>query len=151
MYICLCRAVTDDEIKKAIKSGSKCIKSLQCELGVSTQCGACLDEVYDILHEALLEDPTIPTPTVYLPVVVKQDSSDPPTHEEPGIAGGTVRIDRDFHSGPSRQQIAASEVSKQNRVSISRTEQAHRIAGIHRVSEQHIRLTELRGRLPQIA
>lgn len=72
MYICLCRAVTDDEIVDSVKSGNNCIEALQSELGVSTQCGKCLCDVKNILQETLLEQGSIPS-KAYLPVVIKRN------------------------------------------------------------------------------
>lgn len=71
MYICLCRAVTDDEIVESVKAGCRCIQALQCELGVSTQCGKCLPEVQNILQETLLEEASLPAEVIHLPVVIK--------------------------------------------------------------------------------
>ena len=51
MYICLCGAVTDDEIKDAINSGATTVEALQAQLGVSLQCGKCHCEVKTILQE----------------------------------------------------------------------------------------------------
>ena len=63
MYICLCRAVSDEEIKQAIRSGAHCTDALESELGVSTQCGKCKPDVKALLQQTLLEDPTLlPTP-----------------------------------------------------------------------------------------
>ncbi len=72
MYICLCRAITDDEIKQAISSGSNCVEALQHELGVSTQCGQCLESVQEILHQYLMDEIPNQAQACFLPVVLKQ-------------------------------------------------------------------------------
>lgn len=63
MYICLCRAVSDEEIKEAIRCGAHCTHALEHELGVSTQCGKCRPEVKALLQQTLLEESNLlPTP-----------------------------------------------------------------------------------------
>lgn len=41
MYVCLCKGITDSQIRQAIESGANSIKDLRRSLGVATQCGKC--------------------------------------------------------------------------------------------------------------
>ncbi len=41
MYVCLCKAVTDGQIREAVAGGCASMKQLAKELGVATQCGKC--------------------------------------------------------------------------------------------------------------
>ncbi|NVJ61237.1 MAG: (2Fe-2S)-binding protein [Gammaproteobacteria bacterium] len=42
MYVCLCRGITDSQIKKAVDEGkAKCMRSLSVELGIAGDCGRC--------------------------------------------------------------------------------------------------------------
>ena len=41
MYICVCNAVTDRDIQKAIENGATSFDHLQDELKVATCCGRC--------------------------------------------------------------------------------------------------------------
>ena len=41
MYVCLCRGVTNKDIRKAVEEGIHDFEDLQEELGVALQCGAC--------------------------------------------------------------------------------------------------------------
>ena len=41
MYVCLCKAVTDKQIKIAIDEGARTVHDLHSELGVASQCGFC--------------------------------------------------------------------------------------------------------------
>ncbi|MBS9782158.1 MAG: (2Fe-2S)-binding protein [Gammaproteobacteria bacterium] len=50
MYICLCHAVTDSTIKKAIDNGASSVQDLKDELNVATCCGRCLNEVNEIME-----------------------------------------------------------------------------------------------------
>jgi bacterioferritin-associated ferredoxin len=49
MYVCLCRAVTDSQIKDAIDQGVNSYTALRNKLGVAQQCGKCACEVKEIL------------------------------------------------------------------------------------------------------
>ena len=53
MYICVCNAVTETDIKKAVKDGANCLRHLQTKLGVSNQCGSCLSDASNCLDRAL--------------------------------------------------------------------------------------------------
>lgn len=51
MYICICKAVTDREIRQAAELGANSLSELQECLGVATCCGKCAQETCRILHE----------------------------------------------------------------------------------------------------
>ena len=53
MYICICHAVTDREIKHAAKSGASSMKDLRKTLNVGTTCGRCSSCAKDLLKESL--------------------------------------------------------------------------------------------------
>ena len=52
MYVCVCNAITDKQIRKAAKAGVLTIRGLQSELGVATGCGSCVEAATDILRES---------------------------------------------------------------------------------------------------
>lgn len=41
MYICVCKGVTDRQIRQALKSGCHSLRDLRDHLGVASQCGKC--------------------------------------------------------------------------------------------------------------
>ena len=41
MYVCLCKGVTDNQIKDAIAGGACSMRDLRNDLEVGTQCGKC--------------------------------------------------------------------------------------------------------------
>ena len=41
MYVCICKQVTDKQIKTAIDEGAQSVRDLRNELGVASQCGQC--------------------------------------------------------------------------------------------------------------
>ena len=51
MYVCICNAITDQQIREAARSGAGSLWALQKELGVSSNCGKCRHAAVDILRE----------------------------------------------------------------------------------------------------
>jgi bacterioferritin-associated ferredoxin len=51
VYVCICRAVTEQEIRHAIELGAHTLHALRKHLGVSTECGKCAAEVRRILKD----------------------------------------------------------------------------------------------------
>jgi bacterioferritin-associated ferredoxin len=55
MFVCMCLAVTESEIRGCIRAGARTVEEVsECSLA-GTGCGGCLDNV-----EALLEDGGVP-------------------------------------------------------------------------------------------
>ncbi len=52
MIVCVCRRVSDQNIRKAVAEGAESFEELQLELGVAMQCGRCADCVCAVLTEA---------------------------------------------------------------------------------------------------
>ncbi len=53
MYVCVCNAVTDREIRSAVTFGARSLGDLQDSLGVATCCGRCADCACSVLAESL--------------------------------------------------------------------------------------------------
>ena len=53
MYVCLCRAVTDRQIRQAVELGARSLSDLKESLGVATGCGKCASCARQILREEL--------------------------------------------------------------------------------------------------
>jgi len=51
MYVCICNAVTDRQIREARENGARSIEALGRELKVATCCGRCADCAEKILCE----------------------------------------------------------------------------------------------------
>ncbi len=51
MYVCVCNAVTEKQIRQAARSGVKDLFGLQSELGVAVNCGSCKETASEILAE----------------------------------------------------------------------------------------------------
>ena len=52
MIVCVCRRVTDHQIRRAAAEGAVSLECLQFELGVATQCGRCADCASHVLRDA---------------------------------------------------------------------------------------------------
>lgn len=50
MYVCLCRGITETEIRSAMENGSRTLEALQDGLGVATCCGCCRSYAEDMLR-----------------------------------------------------------------------------------------------------
>ena len=56
MYVCLCRSVTDTEIRRQVRTeGVTSLRELREQLGVATQCGRCARCAKEVLREAVSE------------------------------------------------------------------------------------------------
>ena len=55
MILCVCNALSEDEVRAAARSGATCPRSAYERLGCEPQCGTCLcyaQEIIDEVHEA---------------------------------------------------------------------------------------------------
>lgn len=59
MYVCVCKGITDRQIKTAIDNGANSLGQLRKTLGVASQCGKCSVMTRELLEEALNDTPTI--------------------------------------------------------------------------------------------
>ena len=51
MYICICNAVTEREVRECASAGCSSLGKLQAELGVGACCGRCRPAAQEILDE----------------------------------------------------------------------------------------------------
>lgn len=59
MYICLCKAVTDNQIREAVAKGATRFGQVRQELGLASQCGKCgilAREVFDQSMQRPVDD-----------------------------------------------------------------------------------------------
>lgn len=64
MYVCLCKGVTDSQIRGAVEDGAESLRAVRESLGVMTQCGKCSCLTRQIVKEAL-ESPRTDTDQFY--------------------------------------------------------------------------------------
>jgi bacterioferritin-associated ferredoxin len=53
MYVCLCKGITDHQIKEAVYDGATSVRELRKTLGVTSQCGKCALTTREILNQSL--------------------------------------------------------------------------------------------------
>lgn len=58
MYVCVCNAVTDREIRGAVKLGARTLDELSTTLGVATCCRRCVDCARQVLADAAADPVT---------------------------------------------------------------------------------------------
>ena len=56
MFVCLCKSVTDHEIRAAVDSGVRSFEQMQDRLEVSTVCGSCTCEVKQVMQKRLQKE-----------------------------------------------------------------------------------------------
>jgi bacterioferritin-associated ferredoxin len=66
MYVCLCKGITDRQIREAIEDGTTTLRGLSSQLGCSTQCGRCKPQVREIRNAVLVELQPAMTPALAL-------------------------------------------------------------------------------------
>lgn len=66
MYVCICNAITDKQIRQAAKRGVDSLPALQNELGVAAGCGSCMEVAEGILADSKVETRKT-RPQVYRP------------------------------------------------------------------------------------
>ena len=52
MIVCVCRRISDHQIRQAVADGAQTLECLQFDLGVATQCGRCADCASRVLCDA---------------------------------------------------------------------------------------------------
>ena len=55
MYVCLCRGITDQDIKDAVANGAESYREIRDLLDLGTCCGRCAPEAHSIINAALAE------------------------------------------------------------------------------------------------
>ena len=66
MYVCLCKGITDSQIRAAVDQGADSITELQNNIGVALSCGSCIEMTESILKQ---ESKERVEPAIYIPSV----------------------------------------------------------------------------------
>ena len=51
MYVCICNAITERDVRECVRRGCCSMEELSGELGVGTSCGRCRTVATEILNE----------------------------------------------------------------------------------------------------
>ncbi len=62
MYVCICKSVTDKQIRRAAAQGVDNVVELRAALGVASGCGRCADTAQEILDTERGGQPTVYVP-----------------------------------------------------------------------------------------
>jgi bacterioferritin-associated ferredoxin len=54
MYVCICNAVTHDDITEAVQAGAGCVRTICTATRAASACGTCFHRVRDAAAEALM-------------------------------------------------------------------------------------------------
>jgi bacterioferritin-associated ferredoxin len=53
MYVCICKGITDTQIRAAVEDGASSLREVHSALGVASQCGKCGIIARDIVRDSL--------------------------------------------------------------------------------------------------
>lgn len=53
MYICICKAITDHQIRQAVEDGAHSLRAVQTQLDIANQCGKCGQLAREIIRQTL--------------------------------------------------------------------------------------------------
>ena len=66
MYVCLCKGITDTQIRAAVDLGANSITKLQKKIGIAQSCGSCIEMTESIIKQKSKERVE---PAIYIPSV----------------------------------------------------------------------------------
>jgi len=52
MYICICNAITDRQIRVAVAAGASSLGEISMQLGVGAGCGCCREAAQQVIRDA---------------------------------------------------------------------------------------------------
>ncbi len=61
MFLCICKSVSDKQVREAVDQGARTIGDVSARFGLGAECGKCLDDVRQFLDACLLAPPSTPT------------------------------------------------------------------------------------------
>ncbi|HCB14725.1 MAG TPA: hypothetical protein DEP36_14315 [Gammaproteobacteria bacterium] len=53
MYLCICKSVSDQQIREAVELGARTIGDLNIRFGIGVECGKCTDSIREFLERHL--------------------------------------------------------------------------------------------------
>jgi bacterioferritin-associated ferredoxin len=52
MYVCICAAVTDDDLHTAVSQGASSVDHISASTGAGSSCGTCVDCLHEFISAA---------------------------------------------------------------------------------------------------
>jgi len=75
MYVCICKSITDTQIRHAVNEGACSMRELCQNLGACSQCGRCAQHVLSELRLALSVSDTQSAPWTVHPLHTNQEAA----------------------------------------------------------------------------
>jgi len=66
MYVCICKGITDTQIRAAVEDGASSVRDVRKSLGVASQCGRCGELASEIVRQTL--DPALSNESLFYAV-----------------------------------------------------------------------------------
>ncbi|MDG4554269.1 MAG: (2Fe-2S)-binding protein [Candidatus Competibacter sp.] len=57
MYLCICKSVSDKQVREAVDRGARTMGDISARFGIGVECGKCLEDVRQFLDACLLAPP----------------------------------------------------------------------------------------------
>lgn len=57
MYVCICHAVTEKQVRQAVSDGAVDVKTLKQKLGVGSECGRCIQATLEVIQSQMDTEP----------------------------------------------------------------------------------------------
>lgn len=92
MYLCICKSVSDRQIREAVELGARTIGDLNIRFGIGVDCGKCTDSVREFL-DTCLAAPSSASTTAGAPPVVTEAVPLPRKPVEPDPAHAWFAVD----------------------------------------------------------
>lgn len=71
MYLCICKSVSDQQIREAVELGARTIGDLNIRFGIGVECGKCTGSVREFLETCLAAPSPVSTTDGVPPVVTE--------------------------------------------------------------------------------
>ncbi len=71
MYLCICKAVSDVQIRQLVEQGARTIGDVSARFGVGAECGKCVDDIRAFLDVCLAFPPPVAVEGVLPPAAVE--------------------------------------------------------------------------------
>ena len=62
MYVCVCHAVTEDDVRDHVASGACSAKAVRLSCGMRPGCGSCVQRICTLLDQWAAERPAMESP-----------------------------------------------------------------------------------------
>ena len=90
MYLCICKAVSDQQIRQAIREGVRTVGEISTRFGAGTECGKCLESISEYVDACLAAPPAVSAPATAQPAITRTTPATAATDAAPASAAWFV-------------------------------------------------------------